>query len=61
MKVIAEGVETDEQLAFLQDNQCDEIQGYHFSQPVEPTAIAKMLNDEQLPNWLGKFGEARRG
>ena len=61
MKVIAEGVENDEQLAFLQDNQCDEIQGYRFSQPVEPTAIAKMLNDEQLPNWLGKFGEARRG
>ena len=34
MRVIAEGVETDEQLAFLRDNHCDEIQGYHFSKPI---------------------------
>ena len=43
MKVIAEGVETDEQLAFLRDNNCDEIQGYQFSRPVGSNAIAAML------------------
>jgi diguanylate cyclase (GGDEF)-like protein/PAS domain S-box-containing protein len=43
MRVIAEGVETAEQLAFLRDNQCDEIQGYHFSRPIKPDAIEALL------------------
>jgi diguanylate cyclase (GGDEF)-like protein/PAS domain S-box-containing protein len=43
MRVIAEGVETDEQLAFLRDNHCDEIQGYHFSRPIKPAAMEKLL------------------
>ncbi|WP_426124270.1 sensor domain-containing protein [Pararhizobium sp. PWRC1-1] len=43
LKVIAEGVETDEQLTFLRENQCDEIQGYHFSKPVNSEAIEALL------------------
>ena len=43
MRVIAEGVETNEQLAFLRDNGCNEIQGYHFSKPVAPQAIEDLL------------------
>jgi EAL domain-containing protein (putative c-di-GMP-specific phosphodiesterase class I) len=43
MRVIAEGVETAEQLAFLRDNQCDEFQGYHFSRPITPDAIEALL------------------
>ena len=46
MKVIAEGVETDEQLAFLQESECDEIQGYHFSKPVGSEAVAAMLHNQ---------------
>ncbi|OJF90771.1 hypothetical protein AX761_23110 [Rhizobium sp. 58] len=47
MKVIAEGVETDEQMAFLRDNQCDEIQGYHFSKPVPSDTIMAMLQVQE--------------
>jgi diguanylate cyclase (GGDEF)-like protein len=43
LKVIAEGVETDEQLAFLRDNGCDEMQGYHFSEPVSPQEIQMLF------------------
>ena len=34
LKVVAEGVETEEQLAFLKTHQCDALQGYLFSHPV---------------------------
>jgi len=42
LSVIAEGVETEEQYAFLQSLNCDEIQGYFFSRPVPPEEFAKL-------------------
>lgn len=41
--VIAEGIETAEQLAFLKTHACDEGQGYYFSRPVLSRDFAKLL------------------
>ena len=40
--VVAEGVETVEQLAFLQAHGCEEGQGYYFSRPVVATAVREL-------------------
>ena len=44
LNVVAEGVETQAQLDFLQNAGCNEIQGYVFSRPVEADAIPTLLN-----------------
>lgn len=43
LNIIAEGVETLEQLNFLKANHCEEGQGYFFSKAVEPLAFAQLL------------------
>jgi FOG: EAL domain len=43
LTVIAEGVETSEQLAFLQENNCHEIQGFIFHKPQPADQIARLL------------------
>lgn len=43
LTVIAEGVETDAQIAFLRDHRCDQIQGYWFSRPVSAEEIVSKL------------------
>jgi len=43
LRVVAEGVETREELAFLQTHQCDEAQGFYFSRPVLPHQFAMLL------------------
>ena len=43
LRVVAEGLETQEQLTFLQAHQCDEAQGYYFSRPVPPEQFAVLL------------------
>lgn len=43
MKVIAEGVETQAQLDFIRDSQCEEYQGYLFSRPVPADEAVKFL------------------
>ena len=43
LRVVAEGVETQEELKFLQAHECDEAQGYYFSRPVLPEQFARLL------------------
>ncbi len=43
MKVVAEGVETAEQLQFLADNNCDVVQGYYLSRPLPEAKIILQL------------------
>ena len=46
MRVVAEGVETEEQFALLQNEGCEQVQGYLFSKPV-PIQAADRLTSEQ--------------
>lgn len=45
LRVIAEGVETEEQLNYLHANGCNEIQGYYFSRPLPADALTKLLEE----------------
>nr|WP_035627050.1 EAL domain-containing protein [Herminiimonas sp. CN] len=60
INVIAEGVETAAQLAYLQRNHCDEMQGYYFSRPVPADAFERILRqDKSLP--IDAAGAVRSG
>ena len=43
LSVVAEGVETEQQLEFLRVRACDEIQGYLFSRPVPAPMFSQLL------------------
>jgi EAL domain-containing protein (putative c-di-GMP-specific phosphodiesterase class I) len=50
LKVVAEGVETADQLAFLTGHGCDEIQGYYFAKPLAIADCTRaLLDDRRLP------------
>ena len=68
LRVIAEGPETAEEVAFLRAHHCDEAQGHYFSQPVPSEQFAKLLETGiSRQNWAPgrggrtKVGGARRG
>ena len=43
MRIVAEGVETQEEMDFLQAHHCDEVQGYYFSRPLPAADFARLL------------------
>jgi diguanylate cyclase (GGDEF)-like protein len=56
LKVIAEGVETEDQRSFLKKRGCDEMQGFLFSRPVTAQQFTELLERERM-----KFSPASRG
>jgi diguanylate cyclase (GGDEF)-like protein/PAS domain S-box-containing protein len=52
LRVVAEGVETQEQLHFLQRLNCHSIQGYYISEPKSPADIEEMLHNIKDGNLL---------
>ncbi len=60
LHVVAEGVETEAQLAYLRRLGCDEIQGYFFSHPLPEAAYLAMLDEDQtLPGLPAREGAER--
>ena len=49
LRVVAEGIETSQQLAYLQTEGCAEGQGYHFSHPVGAGQFAALLGNGHTP------------
>ena len=47
MTVVAEGVETDAQLRFLDAHHCDQVQGFRFSPPVPPDSFAELIRNPE--------------
>jgi len=58
LKVIAEGVETEEQLRFLHLLRCDEIQGFLFSKPLPAESFVRLLDSQalHLNSWVSHRG-----
>ena len=49
LKVVAEGLETTGQLAFVRTQDCDQAQGYLFGRPVPPEEFGALLQVDSLP------------
>ena len=48
LKVVAEGVEEQQQLDFLKSQGCDEIQGFLISRPIEAIHFASLLREQEM-------------
>jgi EAL domain-containing protein (putative c-di-GMP-specific phosphodiesterase class I) len=58
LKVIAEGVETEAELAFLCQQQCNAMQGYLFSRPIPAAEFEMLLTTGSL---MGRWGDGEMG
>ncbi len=55
LHVVAEGVETSEQVRWLAEHDCDEIQGYFFSKPVPLPDLMRLFNDQPFIEHKRKY------
>lgn len=53
LKVVAEGVETEQQLAFLREHGCEEMQGFLYSRPLPPEQATALLRESFRPEPTG--------
>ena len=60
LKVVAEGVETPDQLDFLKTLGCDQYQGFHFSTPVSAADFEELLRRQRDDEPAGEESEAER-
>jgi diguanylate cyclase (GGDEF)-like protein len=60
LKVVAEGVETGDQLEFLKTLGCDQYQGFHFSTPVSAADFEELLRRQQYAEPTLEASEAER-
>ena len=61
IRVVGEGVESEEQCEFLRRHMCDEIQGYFYSPPVTPKEIeALLVEGRRLPEHLLRIQKKQR-
>jgi diguanylate cyclase (GGDEF)-like protein/PAS domain S-box-containing protein len=58
LRVLAEGVETARQAEFLEEAGCDEVQGYYFGWPMEPTSFRNLLLDRTPTGAYSRDAEA---
>lgn len=61
LKVVAEGVETVEQLEFLRSVGCDEYQGFYHCKPVTKVELTRLLNERSRPVQFAPASEASPG
>jgi len=61
MAVVAEGVETQQQLEFLREGGCDSVQGYLFTRPLPPKEfVSWMAAQRSIPDSIGSLTEPGR-
>jgi len=58
MRIVAEGVETQEQADFLEAAGCDQAQGYYFSKPIAPEEMERLLLAEQTPAQIANVSQS---
>ena len=59
--VLAEGVESEEQMHYLRRNECDEMQGYFFARPLPAEALVDLLRSEMSLDFSAGEGSAEHG
>ena len=60
MGVVAEGIQTHDQLLFLKDRECPEGQGYYFGPPVPAPQLTALLTAGGMKHLIGTSGEVPR-